>query len=69
MTLPLKWAKMIETEFVPHEYHDQHKNRTKKLNTLVGCLRRYIDKCISNKRNPLFRKNFNLDITKVLEKI
>jgi len=29
----------------------------------------YIDKCISNKRNPLFRKNFNLDITKVLEKI
>ena len=36
MTLPLKWAKMMETEFVPHEYHDQHKNRTKKWAVDIG---------------------------------
>jgi predicted dehydrogenase len=29
----------------------------------------YIDKCISNKKNPFFKKDFNLDITKILEKI
>lgn len=29
----------------------------------------YIDKCISKNKNPIFNKNFNLDITKVLEKI
>tara|TARA_B110001450_G_C17639554_1_gene488778 strand:+ start:593 stop:1516 length:924 start_codon:yes stop_codon:yes gene_type:complete len=29
----------------------------------------YVGKCISLKKNPIFRNNFNLDITKVLEKI
>ena len=30
---------------------------------------KYIDSCIKKKTNPIFSKNFNLDITKVLEKI
>ena len=29
----------------------------------------YIGNCISKKNNPIFYKNYNLDITKVLEKI
>ena len=30
---------------------------------------KYIDYCIKTKTNPIFSKNFNFDITKVLEKI
>jgi len=29
----------------------------------------YVDKSISRKKNPIFKKNFNLDITRTLEKI
>ena len=35
----------------------------------LGNLVNYIGNCINKKNNPIFYKNYNLDITKVLEKI
>ena len=30
---------------------------------------KYVSKCLKDRKNPIFNKNFNIDITKVLEKI